>query len=390
MDHKKDFPIFNKHKELIYLDSSATTQRPAKVINKLNKFHEEENANIHRGIYDLSAKATGQYEGARKTIAEFIKASEDEIIFTKGTTESLNLLAHTLPKLFKKKKEIVLTEMEHHSNIVPWQQTKMKLHFIKVKDNELDYEVAEKLITKKTAIVSITHVSNSLGTINKIEKIIKLAKKHGAIVIIDSAQSIAHQKINVKKLNCDFLVFSGHKTYGPFGTGILYGKKYILDKLQPFQTGGDMIKEVGLYKTIFLETPQKFEAGTQNISSVIGLAEAINYINEIGIENIQKHEKELTIYAIKELKKIPQIKLYTSKNQGPIISFTLGKIHPHDIASILNEHNLAIRAGHHCCMPLMKKLGIAGTARISLSIYNTKQDIDKLIKALKKAQEIFK
>jgi len=394
MTYKKDFPIFQKNKNLIYLDSAATTQKPKVVIDAINQFYKEFNANINRGLYDLSIKSTEAYESSREKIANFINADKNEIIFTSGTTDSLNKLSRALPKLFNKKNEIVLTEMEHHSNLVPWQETakesKMKLKFIPLKNMELDYEIAEKIINEKTAIVSLTHLSNSLGTINNIEKIIELAKKHGAIVIIDAAQSIAHKKIDVKKLNADFLVFSGHKIFASTGIGIIYGKKQILEKLPAFQFGGDMIKEVSLEESSYELPPKKFEAGTPNIAGAISLGKAIDYINNIGINKIEKYENELTTYTIKELKKIPEIIIYESENQGPIISFNLDNIHPHDIASILSYENIAIRAGHHCCMPLMKKLEVQGTCRISLSIYNNKEDIDKLIQGIKKVKEVFK
>ena len=394
MTYKKDFPIFQKNKNLIYLDSAATTQKPKVVIDAINQFYKEFNANINRGLYDLSIKSTEAYESSREKIANFINADKNEIIFTSGTTDSLNKLSRALPKLFNKKNEIVLTEMEHHSNLVPWQETakesKMKLKFIPLKNMELDYEIAEKIINEKTAIVSLTHLSNSLGTINNIEKIIELAKKHGAIVIIDAAQSIAHKKIDVKKLNADFLVFSGHKIFASTGIGIIYGKKQILEKLPAFQFGGDMIKEVSLEESSYELPPKKFEAGTPNIAGAISLGKAIDYINNIGINKIEKYENELTTYTIKELKKIPKIIIYESENQGPIISFNLDNIHPHDIASILSYENIAIRAGHHCCMPLMKKLEVQGTCRISLSIYNNKEDIDKLIQGIKKVKEVFK
>ena len=394
MTYKKDFPIFQKNKNLVYLDSAATSQKPKQVIDSMNQFYNDFNANINRGLYDLSIQSTEGYESAREKVAQFIGASRDEIIFTSGTTDSLNKLARTLPKLFHTKSEIVLTEMEHHSNIVPWQETskenKMKLKFIPLKNMELDYEIAEKIINDKTAIVSLTHLSNSLGTINNIEKIIELAKKYGAIVIIDAAQSIAHKKIDVKKLNCDFIVFSGHKMFASTGIGIIYGKKQILEKLPAFQFGGDMIKEVSLEESSYELPPKKFEAGTPNISGAISLGNAVEYINKIGINKIEKYENELTVYTIKELKKIPEIIIYESKNQGPIISFNLDNIHHHDVASILSYESIAIRAGHHCCMPLMKSLNIPGTCRISISIYNNKEDIDKLIQGIKKVKEVFK
>ena len=395
MNIKKDFPIFENNPDLIYLDSAANTQIPKQVINSIKEFYETENANINRGFYNLSINATKKYEQARKIIAKFINAKPEEIIFTFGTTDAINKLARTLPKLFNKKNEIVLSEMEHHSNLIPWQKAtkefSMKLKFIPVKNNfELDYDVAKKLINKNTAIVSITHVSNALGTINNIKKIIKLAKKNGALVVIDAAQSISRIKINVKKLNCDFLVFSGHKIYSPFGIGVLYGKKSILEKIPPFNFGGNIVEKAQLYETTYTNPPRKFEAGTQNIAGAIALGESIKYLENLNIEN---YEKKLTNYAIKKLREeIKNFIIYSAKSDknAGLISFNIKGIHPHDVASILNEENIAIRGGHHCCMPLMKKLGIPGTCRASFSIYNTKEDVDKLIKALKKVQGVFK
>ncbi len=392
---KQNFPFFKKNPETIYLDNAATTQKPEQAITAINNFYTNTNANIHRGIYDLSEKATQEYENSRKIIADFINASPKEIIFTSGTTDSLNILTNSLPQIFKNKKEIILTEMEHHSNIVPWQEAakkhNMKIKFIKIKqDLTLDYKHAEKIINKNTAIISLCHISNSLGTINNIKKISQLAKKHNAILILDAAQSVGKTKVDVRKLRCDFLVFSGHKTFAPTGIGVLYGKYSLLQKIPPVKFGGDMINSVSFKESTFQNPPQKFEAGTQNISGAIALGQSIKFINQIGLRNIERQEKALTKYTIKELKKLKDITIYSSKNSAPIISFNLKNIHPHDVAQILNDYKICIRAGHHCCMPLMSKLKIAGTARISLSIYNTKQDIDKTIQALKHTQEIFK
>jgi cysteine desulfurase / selenocysteine lyase len=392
--NKKDFTIFENHKNLIYLDSAATTQLPKTVINKVKFFQENNNANIHRGIYKLSAEATQEYENARKTIAKSINSDAKEIIFTSGTTDGINKLARSLPKLFKKKSKIVLTISEHHSNIVPWQINKnknMNIQYISLdKNNNLYYKEAKKLIDKNTAIVSISHIGNALGNLNDIKKIISYAKSVGALTIIDAAQSIGRTKIDVKDLNCDFLVFSGHKTYGPTGIGAIYMKKEILNKIPVFDVGGDMIDSVTKEKTIFSKNSRKFEAGTQNLSGAIGLAEAISYINKIGIKKIEKHEKELTEYTIKELNNIAGIQVYSPKNSLGIVSFNAAGIHPHDLAQILSDKNIAVRAGHHCAMPLMKNLKIPGTIRISFGIYNDKSDIDKLIKAIKKAQEVFR
>jgi len=399
---KQDFPIFKNHPNLVYLDSAATTQKPKQVINTIKNFYEKENANIHRGIYTLSEIATEKYNKAREIIAKFINAEPEEIIFTRNTTESINLLSYTIHELInrngnEKKDEILLTEMEHHSNLVPWQQFakkhNFKLKFIPItEDYELDYEKSKELINNKTAILAVTHVSNVLGTINNIKKLIEIAKENKAITIVDAAQSVPHMKVDVKYLDCDFLAFSGHKIYGPLGIGVLYGKKKLLEKLPPFLTGGGMINIVNYQETTFAELPKKFEAGTPNIEGAIVLGEAIKYIEKIGFDNIKKHEKELLDYALEKLNSIDNIIIYNpGKDKSlSVVSFNLKGIHPHDVASILNEENIAIRAGHHCCMPLMKKLGIAGTCRISLSIYNTKEDIDKLISGLKKVQEVFK
>jgi|TARA_Y100000310_G_scaffold70252_1_gene65836 cysteine desulfurase/selenocysteine lyase len=393
---KNDFPIFSNNHDLIFLDNASTTQKPKQVINAIKEFYETSNANIHRGVYKLSQKATEKYENSKKIVAKFINASSEEIIFTKGTTEGINSLAYTLHSILpKEKNEIVLTEMEHHSNLIPWQQLaerkKMKLKFIKMKDDfTLDIEDAKRKITDKTAVLSIVHISNSLGTINPIKELIKIAKKKNVLTIIDAAQSIPHMKVDVKNLDCDFLVFSGHKMLGPLGIGVLYGKKDLLEKLEPFNFGGSMIKYVSFEDAKWNVSPEKFEAGTQNIVGAVGLAEAIRYIEKIGIENIEKWEHELMKYILKEIKKIKGIEIYNSeKNTAGILSFNLKNIHPHDIASLLDDHEIAIRAGHHCTMPLMKKLGISGTARISFYFYNTHEDIDKLIKALNKINKKF-
>jgi len=396
--YKEDFPIFDNNKGLIYLDNAATSQRPKQVIKAVSDFSEKNNANIHRGLYTLSEKSTQLYEEARETIAKFINAQKDEIIFTRNTTESLNLLAYTIKALIKEgKDEIVLTEMEHHSNLVPWQQlakrNNMKLKFIKITDNfELDYKDAAKKICDKTAIVSVTHASNILGTINNINKITELSKKEGAISIIDAAQSVPHIKLDVKKIDCDFLVFSSHKMLGPTGIGILYGKKDLLEKLPPFNFGGGMINKVTFEDATWADVPEKFEAGTQPIAQAIGLAEAIKYLEKIGMENIEKHEKELTQYALEKLKDIGDIKIFNNKNNSiGIISFDIPGIHPHDVATLMNEKNIAIRAGHNCAMPLMDRLGLkAGVSRASFYIYNTKEDIDKFTQVLKEIKEVFK
>ncbi|MBI5803531.1 cysteine desulfurase [Candidatus Pacearchaeota archaeon] len=386
---RKDFPIFENQKELVYLDSASTTQKPKQVIKSIVDSYETTNANIHRGIYDLSQKATKKYENSKKIIAKFINTSEKEIIFTKSTTESINLLAYTLPSILQKEKdEIVLTEMEHHSNLVPWQQlakrNDMKLKFIKIKEDfTLDLEDAKNKITEKTAIVSLTHISNTLGAINPVREIFKLAKKNNSITVLDAAQSIAHMKVDVKKIDCDFLVFSGHKIYAPMGIGVLYGKKELLEKLSPFNFGGDMIKSVTLEGSEWNTIPERFEAGTQNIEGAIALGEAIKYLEKIGVNEIGKWEKELTDYSAKELNQIKGVKIYLPKKHSGILSFNVENLPTHDVASMLDDYDICIRAGHHCNMPLMKKLRISGTARISFAFYNTFEDIDKFIKAIK-------
>ena len=392
---RKDFPIFKNNKGMTYLDNAATSQRPKQVIKAVTDFYEKDNANVGRGLYTLAEKAMVDYDNARKTIANFINADTEEIIFTRNTTESLNLLSYTLSSIIPKKKdEIVLTEMEHHSNLVPWQhlakKKKMKLKIIRIKEDfTLDMEDLKDKLTDKTAIISVTHVSNVLGTINQINEIVKLGKNHGAITIIDAAQSISNIKIDVKKLDCDFLAFSSHKMLGPTGIGILYGKKEILEKMPPFNFGGGMIKRVEWGNAEWADIPEKFEAGTQNIAEAIGLGEAIKYLEKIGLENIADWEKQLTRYALKKLKEVPQIEIYNSglEKSAGIISFNLEKIHPHDVSALLNEEGIMIRAGHCCAMPLMKKLGIPqGVSRISFSVFNTFEEIDKLIGVLKEIE----
>jgi len=396
--NKSDFPIFENNPGLVYLDSGATSQRPKVVIDALKNFYEKENANIHRGIYTLSEKATERYNESRKLVAEFINANEKEIVFTKNTTEGINLIAHSVLPLIKEgKDEVVITEMEHHSNLIPWQQfckrNNFKLKFIPVTENfELDYEKAKEIINKKTALVSLSHISNVFGTINDIEKIIGFAKENNSLTVIDAAQSAQHMKIDVKSLDCDFLVLSSHKMFGPTGVGVLYGKMNLLEEMEPFLFGGGMINSVSFEDSTWADVPEKFEAGTQNYGEVIALSEAVKYLEKIGFEKIQKHEKEIFEYALDELNKVEGIKIYNpgkEKSSG-VISFNVENVHAHDVAEILNENNIAVRAGHHCCMPLMKKLGISGTARASFSIYNEKEDIDKLILGLNKVKEVFK
>lgn len=398
MDLKKDFPILN-NSEISYLDSGATTQKPIQVINAINKFYEEYNANIHRGAYSLSIKATEVYEETRKKIAKFINAKHpEEIIYSKNATESLNLIAYSYGmNNLKKDEEIVISIMEHHSNLVPWQvvakQKECKLNYMYINDEyEISDEEIENKITDKTKIVGIAHVSNVLGTINNVKKIIKYAHKKGAIVIVDASQSIPHMKIDVQDLDCDFLVFSGHKMLAPLGIGVLYGKRELLNNMNPFLTGGDMIEYVYEQETTYASLPNKFEAGTQNVEGVIGLGSAIDYIENIGYDKIHEIENDLLEYARQELLKLGFVELYLTpnkENHSSVISFNIKGVHPHDVASILDSVGVCVRSGNHCAQPLMRFLGIDSTCRASFYFYNTKEDVDKLVEGLKKAYNMF-
>ena len=399
MNLKKDFPILN-NKEITYLDSGATTQKPEQVINAIEEYYKTANANVHRGAYALSVEATSQYEEAREKVAKFINSpSAEQVIFSKNATESLNLIAYSYGmENLKKDDEIVLSIMEHHSNLVPWQKvaktTDAKLNYMYINDEfEISDEEIENKITDKVKIVGITHVSNVLGTINNIQKIIKQAHKKGAIVIVDASQSIPHIKIDVQDLDCDFLVFSGHKMLAPLGIGVLYGKKHLLNDMTPFLMGGDMIEYVYEQNTTFAPLPNKFEAGTQNIEGVIGLASAIDYIENVGYEKIAQIEQEVVSYAREELSKLDFLDLYITpnkQNHSAVISFNIKGVHPHDVASILDTNGVCVRSGNHCAQPLMRYLGIDSTCRASFYLYNTKEDVDKLVEALKKTYEMFK
>jgi cysteine desulfurase / selenocysteine lyase len=401
MDKKRDFKILNNiknGKELVYLDSTATSQKPQCVIDSIIEYYETSNANVHRGLYDLADKSTLAYEHAHSVIADFINANDQEIIITKSTTESLNLVAYSLVLNLKKGDEIVVSEMEHHSNFVPWQQLAKKvgavLKIIPVQDDyRLDMKKAQELINEKTKIVSIVHMSNVLGTINPIKDLATLAHSVNALLIVDAAQSAPHIKIDVKDLNCDFLAFSGHKMLGPTGIGVLFGKSELLEKMDPFLMGGGMIEEVTINKTTWMDIPSKFEAGTPNIAQAVGLAKAIEYLSLIGMDKIESHEREITNYALIQLQKIPGLKIIgpnSSDFRGSVFSFILKDVHTHDIAEILNRDNIAVRAGNHCAMPLHHKYGLQGSTRASFYLYNDKNDVDKLITGIKKVQEIFK
>lgn len=400
---KKEFPIFRANPELIYLDSAATTQKPSQIISTTSRFYSEDYGNVHRGLYSLSEKATALYQKSREIVAEFIGAEPEEIIFTSGTTNSINGLSRSIKTLFGKgRKEIVLTEMEHHSNLIPWQQLVkglgrnrgFKIKFIKINPETLalDMEDAKKKITEKTALVSLAWVSNALGAVNPIEEIISLAKEKRALVMIDAAQSITQIPTQVKVLDCDFLTFSGHKAFGPTGIGVLYGKKKLLEKMEPFAFGGEMVKDVSLQSATWASLPQKFEAGTPDIVGAIGLGKAIKFIQDLTVEEIGEWEKALGDYCIQKLSEIPGIEVYVPEKPSGIVSFNLNGIHSHDVASMLSQVNIAIRAGHHCTMPLMKALRLnerGGTCRASFSVYNTFEDIDRLAETLKKIKERF-
>lgn len=408
MNIKKDFPIFKTHPNLVYLDNASTTQTPGVVLEAMNEYYATYRANIHRGVYELSGQATDMYEGARQVVATLLNAAFEEIVFTSGTTQALNALAYSLSKTLKPGDNIVLTRLEHHANLIPWQEMSrqygFEIRFIEISQSRqrpdtkyqddtfmLDMGSAEKVIDEHTKIVSFALVSNTLGTINQFEEIIPLAKKVDALTIVDAAQALPHMPTDMKRMDCDFLVFSGHKMYGPTGIGVLYGKREQLEKLDPFFFGGDMIKEVSFEKAVWNDIPWKFEAGTPNIAGAIGLAAAIQWLERIGSPQIIAHEATLMGYAIEALQKIPGVKIIgPAERRVGVISFTVEGVHPHDIATILDkEYHIAVRAGHHCTMPLIQYLGIQGTVRASLGIYNTKEDVDALVKGIERVKEIF-
>ncbi|MDW0203195.1 MAG: cysteine desulfurase [Nitrososphaeraceae archaeon] len=400
---RNDFPIFKKKingKDLVYLDNASTTQKPYSVINSITDFYSNYNSNIHRAVYQLAEEATELYEQSRKKIANFINVRPEEIIFTRNTTESLNLIAHSWARSNLKKDDVIaITEIEHHSNIVPWQilcqEIGTRLDYVGIDDSGfLDVEYLIELISsRKIKLVSISHMSNVLGTIVPIERIIKTAHQYDIPVIVDGAQSVPHMPVDAKNLDCDFLVFSAHKMLGPTGVGVLYAKKEFLEKMKPFMGGGDMIKEVFKFHTNYNEVPYKFEAGTPNIADVVGFGAAVDYLEKIGMENIRKHEIYLTEYALESMQSLKYITIYgpvDSKFRGGVISFNIADIHPHDLATIMNDHGIAIRSGHHCAQVLMQRLDVPATSRASFYIYNTKEEIDKFVNAIKEAGRIFK
>ncbi|GAA0109552.1 cysteine desulfurase [Clostridium tertium] len=398
----KDFPTLNKErngKRIVYLDSAATTQKPISVINSIKNYYEQSNANPHRGAYELSVLATEAYDEAREKVKKFINAKyREEIIFTKNATESFNLLAMSYGMNFiSEGDEIVISIAEHHSNLIPWQQVaKAKGAILKYMYTDENGEITEdevrSKISEKTKIVSITHVSNALGTINPVKEIAEYAHSKGAIVIVDGAQSVPHMKVDVRDIDADFLVIAGHKLLAPMGIGVLYGKKELLEKMPPLMFGGDMVEYVYEQETTFNVLPYKFEAGTQNVEGAVGLSKAIDYLNEIGMDNIEKIEKELMTYAYEEMSKLEYVKIYGPKDidkRGGVLSFEIDGVHPHDVASIFDTFGVCIRAGNHCAQPLMRYMGINATSRASLYFYNTKEDVDRLIEAVKQTYDMF-
>ncbi len=397
---REDFPILKEKvhgKPLVYLDNAATSQKPRVVLDSLERYYTTENANVHRGIHYLSQQATQDYEAARGKIRQLLNASDDrEIIFVRGTTEGINLVAQSYGRQnIGEGDEIIISAMEHHSNIVPWQilcqERGAHLRVIPMNDDgELLMDEYEKLLGPRTKLVSIVHLSNSLGTINPVEQIIEMAHGRGIPVLVDGAQSTPHMTIDVRKLDCDFFVFSGHKLYGPTGIGALYGKADLLESMPPYQSGGDMIKSVTFEKTLYNSLPYKFEAGTPNIGGAIGLGAAIDYINGIGMNRMAAYEQELLEYGTQRLSTISGLRLIgTAREKADVLSFVLGDIHPHDIGTILDSEGVAIRTGHHCTQPVMDRFGIPATARASLAFYNTREDIDALVKGIDKVIEVF-
>jgi hypothetical protein len=404
---RKDFPILSRmvyDRPLVYLDNAATTQKPLCVLDKMREEYLNVNANVHRGVHWLSQQATELHEGARETVRKFINAkSVNEIVFTRGTTEGLNLIASSFSEAFMQEgDEVIVSTVEHHSNIVPWQLQQPRkgivLKVIPMDDNgAMDLQAFEKMISQKTKIVSISHVSNVLGTINPVEEVIRIAHEHNIPVVVDGAQSTPHFKVDMQQLDCDFFVFSGHKVYGPTGIGVLYGKEVWLDKLPPYQGGGEMIEHVSFEKSTFERPPLKFEAGTPDYIATTGLATALDYVSALGMDAIQKHEEELTRYAISQLQMIEGMKLFgvpshadvTRLHHDAVISFQLRDIHHMDMGTLLDRLGIAIRTGHHCAQPLMNRLGVLGTSRASFALYNTKDEVDALVAGIKRISTMF-
>ncbi len=397
---RQDFPILSEKvhgKSLVYFDNAATSQKPQVVIDTVHEYLSTYNSNIHRGVHGLSERATEAYEQSRKKVQGFINAAESrEVIFVRGTTEAINLVAYSYGRQqIRAGDEILISGMEHHSNIVPWQilceQTGASLRVVPINDaGELLLDEFEKLLTPRTRLVSVVHVSNALGTINPVRQLIRLARRQGVPVMLDGAQATPHLKVDVRDLDCDFYAFSGHKVFGPTGIGVLYGKAELLESMPPYQGGGDMIKSVTFEKTVYNDLPYKFEAGTPHIAGVIGLGAAIDYLNGIGLERIGPYEHELLVYATEALSGIAGVRMIgTAHEKASVISFVLDGVHAHDVGTILDDEGVAIRADHHCTMPLMRRFGVPATARASLAFYNTREEIDVLVGAIYKAIELF-
>ena len=397
---RENFPVLNQRvhdKPLVYLDNAATTQKPQMVLDAMNQFYQLDNSNIHRGVHELSERSTRHYEEARVRVQRFLNAGDwREIVFVRGATEAINLVAYTFGRRHVEAgDEIVISAMEHHSNIVPWQilcdEKNAILRVAPINQRgELLLDDFEKLLGPRTKLVSVVHVSNALGTINPVAEIVRMAHRHNVPVFIDGAQAVAHLKVDVQKLDCDFYALSGHKMFGPTGIGVLYGKAALLDKMPPYQGGGDMIRSVTFAKTTYNELPYKFEAGTPNIAGTIGLGAAIEYLNDIGLDRIEAYEHELLAYGTRQLERIPGLRLIgTAREKASILSFVLEGVHPHDVGTILDREGVAVRTGHHCAQPVLEWFGVPATTRASLAFYNTRQDIDALVTGISKVKEIF-
>lgn len=397
---RNDFPILNRKiydKPLVYLDNAATTQKPQAVIDRITKYYSEENCNIHRGVHFLSQLATTAFENTREQITSFINApAKEEVIFTKGTTESINLVASSFGRnALGKDDEVLITALEHHSNLVPWQmlcyEMGAKLKVVPFNDKgEIEIASFRKMISEKTRIVAVTHVSNALGTINPVKEMIRLAHEKDIPVLVDGAQAVSHMKVDISDLDCDFYCFSGHKAYGPMGVGILYAKEDYLQHMPPYQSGGEMVDRVSFYETSFNELPFKFEAGTPNVEAVLGMGAAITYLENIGMDAISAYEKDLLEYTTERLSSIDGLRIYgTADRKAGVLSFMIGDIHPYDAGTIIDKYGIAVRTGHHCAQPVMDSLGIPGTIRASLAIYNTKEEIDLLVEAIQQVQKMF-
>ena len=398
---RADFPVLNQivnDEPLIYLDNAATTQKPQAVLDVLNHYYLQDNANVHRGVHTLAERATAEFEAARKKVQQFIHAnSNKEIIFTKGTTDSLNIVAQSYGEFIQAGDEIVISKMEHHANLIPWQQLAKRkqavLRYIPLTaDGHLDVQAAKTIINEKTAIVALAQVSNVLGTVNPVKEMAQLAHQHQAIMVVDGAQAVAHMPVDVQELDCDFYCFSGHKMCGPTGIGVLYGKQPLLEKMEPVAFGGEMIDFVDLYESTWTELPWKFEAGTPNIASAIGLGAAIDYLEKIGMQTIHEYEQAIVAELLPKLQQIEGLTIYGPQNPAEhtaVIAFNLDHLHPHDVASALDMQGIAVRAGHHCAQPLIKELGCFATARASFYFYNTKEEADQLVAAILATKEFF-